>query len=71
MNNNFIIASRAYFLHGKPQHSKHKRRNDNERTRDTSINAGFSGPKPGQRKKPFKANRDGPSNLDKILDWPC
>ena len=22
-------------------------------------------------KKPFKANRDGPSNLDKILDRPC
>ena len=56
---------------GKPRRSKHKHRNDNERTHDTAVNAGFSGPKPGQRKKPFKANRDGPSNLDKILDRPC
>ena len=38
---------------------------------DTAVNAGFSGSKPGQRKKPFKANRDGPSNLDKILDQTC
>ena len=35
------------------------------------VNAGFSGSKTGQRKKPFKANRDGPSSLDKILDRPC
>ena len=38
---------------------------------DKAVNAGFSGSKPGQWKKPFKANRDGPSNLDKILDRPC
>ena len=35
------------------------------------VNAGFSNPKPGQQKKPFKANRDEPSNLDRILDRPC
>ena len=35
------------------------------------VNAGFSGPRPGQRKKPFKGNKDGPSSLDKILDRPC
>ena len=35
------------------------------------VYAGFSGLKSGQRKKPFKANRDGPSILDKILDLPC
>jgi hypothetical protein len=56
---------------GKPRRNKHKRRNNNEGTQDTAVNAGFSGSKTGQRKKPFKANRDGPSNLDKILDRPC
>ena len=56
---------------GKPRRSKHNSRNDNETSHDTAVNAGFSNPKPGQQKKPFKANRDGPSNLDKILDRPC
>ena len=55
---------------GKPRRSKHNSHNDNKRSHDTTDNAGFSNPKPGQRKKPFKANRDGPSNLDKILDQP-
>ena len=36
-----------------------------------TVNAEFSGSKSGQRKKPFKGNRDGPSNLDKILERPC
>ena len=36
-----------------------------------AVNDGFSNPKPGQRKKPFKANLDEPSNLDRILDRPC
>ena len=48
----------------------HNSRNDNERSHDTTVNAGFSNPKPGQRKKPFKANKDGPSKLDRILDRP-
>ena len=55
---------------GKPRRSKHKSRNDNERSRDTAVNAGFTNPKSGQRKKPFKVNRDGPSNLDRILHRP-
>ena len=55
---------------GKPRRSKHNSRDDNERSRDTAVNSGFSNPKPGQRKKPFKANKDGPSNLDMILDQP-
>ena len=45
--------------------------NDDERSCDTAVNTRFINPKPGQRKKPFKANRDGPSNLDRILDRPC
>ena len=53
---------------GKPRQSKHNSRNDKERSRDTAVNAGFSNPKPGQQKKPLKANQDGPSNLDMILD---
>ena len=53
---------------GKPRGSKNNSRNDNERSGDTAVNAGFSNPKPGQRKKPFKANRDEPSNLDRIMD---
>ena len=38
---------------------------------DTAVNAGFSGSKPGQRKKPFKRNPQGPSSLDRILDRLC
>ena len=56
---------------GKPRRNKNNSRNDNERSCDTAVNAGFSNPKPGQRKKPFKANQDEPSNLDRILDRPC
>ena len=56
---------------GKPRRSRHKRLNNGDNTKDTAVNAGFSGSKFGQRKKPFKGNRDGPSNLDKILDQPC
>ena len=55
----------------KPRRNKNMHRNNNAGTQDTAVNAGFSGPKSGQRKKPLKANRDGPSNLDKILDRPC
>ena len=43
---------------GKPRRSKHKRQNNNK---DTTVNAKFSGSKSGQRKKPFKGNKDGPS----------
>ena len=50
---------------------KNKHQNNNVGTQDTTINAGFSGPKSGHRKKPFKENKDGPSSLDKIMDRPC
>jgi hypothetical protein len=56
---------------GKPRQTEHNSRNNNERLCDTAVNAGFHNPKPGQRKKPFKANQDGPSTLDRILDRPC
>ena len=56
---------------GKPRLNKHNSRSNNERLRDTAVNAGFHNPKPGQRKKPFKANQDGPSALDRILDRSC
>ena len=36
-----------------------------------AVNAGFRGSQPGQRKKPFKGSRDGPSSLNKILDRLC
>ena len=35
------------------------------------VNTGFRGSRPGQRKKPFKGSRDGPSSLNKILDRSC
>ena len=35
------------------------------------VNAGCRGSRPGQRKKPFKGNKDDLSSLDKILDRPC
>ena len=56
---------------GKPRRNKNKRLNNNVGTQDTAVNAGFRGSRPGQRKKPFKGSRDGPSNLNKILDKLC
>ena len=56
---------------GKPRGSKNNSRNDNERSGDTAVNTGFSGSKSGQWKKPFKANRYEPSNLERILGRPC
>ena len=38
---------------------------------DPTVNAGFSGSKSGQRKKPFNKNNSGLSSLDRILDRPC
>ena len=43
-------------------------KNNNHNTEDTAVNAGFSGSKSGQRKKPFKINNQGSSSLDYILD---
>ena len=51
--------------------NKHKRRINGDNTEDTTVNAGFTGSKTGQRKKPFKRNTPGPSSLDRILDRSC
>ena len=51
--------------------NKHKRRINGDNTEDAAVNAGFRGSKPGQRKKPFKRNTQGPSSLDRILDRSC
>ena len=53
---------------GKPRQTEH---NSCSNIHDTTVNAGFHNPKPGQRKKPLKATQDGPSTLDRILDRPC
>ena len=55
----------------KPWRNRHKRWNNSDSTEDTAVNAGFSGPKSGQRKKPFKRNNQGPSSLDRILERSC
>ena len=51
--------------------NKRKRRINGDNTEDTIVNAIFRGSKPGQRKKPFKRNPQGPSSLDRILDRLC
>ena len=51
---------------GKPRRSKSKRRNKEDSPDNTAVNAGFRGSRPGQRKKPFKGSRDGPSSLNKF-----
>ena len=56
---------------GKPRRNKNKHRNNEESPDNTTVNAGFRGSRSGQRKKPFKGNKDSPSNLAKILDRPC
>ena len=55
-------------INGKPRRNRHKRRNNGNNAEDTTVNAGFSGSKSGQRKKPFKRNNQGPSSLYCILD---
>ena len=55
----------------KPRRNKNKRRNNDDSPENTIVNARFRGSRPGQRKKPFKGSRDGPSNLNKILDKLC
>ena len=56
---------------GRSRRNKHKRRINGDNAEDTAVNARFRGSKPGQRKKPFKGNTQGPSNLDRILDRSC
>ena len=41
-------ASEARDGNGRPWHNKNKCQNNNEETKDTMVNAGFSGSKPGQ-----------------------
>ena len=64
-------TSEARNSNSKPRRNRHKRRNNGDNTDDTAVNAGFSGSKSGQRKKPFKRNNPGSSSLDRILDRPC
>ena len=52
----------------RPRRNRHKHRNNGDNAEDTAVNAGFSGSKSGQRKKPFKRSNPGPSSLDRILD---
>src|SRR3954469_5129578 len=46
---------------GKPRRSKNKCQNKEDILDNMAVNAGFRGFRPGQRKKPFKGSRDGPS----------
>ena len=55
----------------KPRRNKSKRRNNEDNPDNTAVNAGFKSSQPGQRKKPFKGSKDGPSSLNKILDKLC
>ena len=63
-------TSEARNSNGKPRGNKHRRRSNGDNTEDTAVNAGFSGSKSGQRKKPYKRNNPGSSSLDRILDRP-
>ena len=47
-------TSKARDSNDKPRRNKHKHRKNGDSTEDTAVNAGFSGSKSGQRKKPFK-----------------
>ena len=56
---------------GRSRRNKHKRRINGNNAEDTTVNAGFRGSKPGQRKRPLKRTTPGLSNLDRILDRLC
>jgi len=56
---------------GKSRRNKNKRQNNEDNPDNTTVNAGFRGSRPGQRKMPFKGSRDGPYSLNKILDRSC
>ena len=56
---------------GRSRRKKHKHHINGDNAEDTAFNARFRGSKPSQRKKPFKRNTQGPSNLDRILDRSC
>ena len=63
--------SEAKDSNDKPRRNRYKRHTNSDNGEDTTVNAGFSGSKSGQRKKPFKRNNLGPSILDRILDRSC
>jgi hypothetical protein len=56
---------------GKSRRNKNKHRIKEGSPDNTTVNAGFRGSLPGQRKKPFKGSREGQSGLNKILDKLC
>ena len=56
---------------GKPRHNKNKRQNKDENPDNTTVNAGFKGSRPDQQKKPLKGSKEGPSNLNRVLDRLC
>ena len=35
------------------------------------VNAGFRGSRPNQQNKPSKGSKEGPSDLNRVLDRPC
>ena len=49
---------------GKPRRNRNKRRSNGDNTDETTVNAGFSGAKSGQRKKSYERNNQGPSSMD-------
>ena len=61
-------TSKAKDSNDKSRRNKHKHRKNGDNAKDTSVNAGFSGSKSGQWKKPFNKNNSGPSSFDRILD---
>ena len=64
-------ASNARDSNDKPRRNRFNRQNNGDNAKDTTVNAGFSGSKSGQRKKPFNKNNSGPSSLNHILVRPC
>jgi len=56
---------------GKFWRNRNKRQSNGDNTDDTTVHAGFSASKSGQRKKPYKRSSGKPSSLDRILDRPC
>jgi hypothetical protein len=59
---------------GKPRRhkkNKHRNRGQSSDAEEGAVNAGFSGQRGDNKRKPFQGSKDGPSMLDKILDKPC
>ena len=59
---------------GKPRrnrNNKHRNRGSSSDAEETTVNVGFSNQRGGNKSKPFQGGKDGPTQLDKILDKPC